>query len=609
VCGITGWVDWRRDLTEQRPTMESMTSTLACRGPDGQGVWTSPRAAIGHRRLAVIDVEGGTQPMTAAQQEADRPCVLTFSGEIYNFRELRSELTGRGHRFRTRSDTEVLLRAYLEWGEDCVERLNGMFAFAVWDGARGRLLLARDRMGIKPLYYLAYPGGLLFGSEPKALLANPMVPPEVDASGLAELFANFGGHTPGHAVYANMRELRPGRMLLAGDAGVQESAYWELRPHPHEDDPAQTRRRVRELLADSVQRQLVADVPLCALVSGGVDSSALAALATRALGDGSALRTFAVDFPGSAADFTPDSARPDRDAPHVGALVEHLGSRHTDVVVDTPDLLAAQDAATRARDLPCLGDLDGSLYLLFQAIQGRSTVALSGESADEVFGGYPWFHDPEAVARDGFPWSPHPLGLANVLSREVRDWVRPGDYLETRYREALAEVPHLSRDTGHERRMREISYLALTRYLPMLLARKDRTSMAAGLEVRVPFCDHRLVEYVWNAPWAVKAADGERKALLRDAVRDLLPADLASRPKSMFPAATDPAYDKTVAERVRGLLGQTRGLGPLLDAERVRALLEGRTAQPSWMRRLALAYLLQVDTWMTDYRIRIDGTR
>lgn len=601
MCGITGWVDWHRDLTGQDGVLAGMTRTMACRGPDDSGHWLSERAAIGHRRLAVIDREGGAQPM------ADGGVVLTYAGELYNFRELREELVQLGHRFRTRSDTEVVLRAYQQWGSACVERFNGMFGFAVWDGPRERLLLARDRLGVKPLYYHAYDGGMLFGSEPKALLENPWFTPELDAEGLAEMFAMFGSRTPGHGVLRGLRELPPGRLLVADRTSTRVVRYWDLVSRPHEHDPGSTRDRVRDILADTVDRQLVSDVPLCALVSGGVDSSAIAALASRALAadGGDKLATFAVDFAGGDAHFVGDRNRPEQDAPYVRALVDHLDVQHTDVVLDSPDLLAAQDRATRARDLPSLGDLDASLHLLFEAVAARSTVALSGESADEVFGGYAWFHDPAAVGRSGFPWAMDDVGLANVLSPEVQRMVRPAEYVRDRYAQALAEVPRLSGETGVERRMREVSYLALTRFLPVLLDRKDRMSMAVGLEVRVPFCDHRLVEYLWNVPWEQKCPQGTPKGLLREAAAELLPPMLWQRPKSMFPVTPDPGYDTAVRERARRLVTGESALGPLLDPERVTALTEGTSRRPPWMQRLALAYLVQVDGWLRDYKVRL----
>jgi asparagine synthase (glutamine-hydrolysing) len=602
MCGITGWVDWERRLAGEPGVLQAMTDTLACRGPDAGGTWLGEQAAIGHRRLAVIDVAGGAQPMVAHRKPGGRPVVLTFSGEVYNFTELRSELQTRGHRFTTRSDTEVVLRAYLEWGADCVERLEGMFAFAVYDDETQRLLLARDRLGIKPLYYYLYPEGIVFGSEPKAVLASPVFEATLDDQGVLELFAMFGTRTPGSGVLRDLRELRPGTLLEFDRNGVETRAYWRLSSAAHTDDLDTTVETVRTLLSDAVARQLVSDVPLCALVSGGLDSSLIGVLASRAAGS---LSTFAVDFAGSADDFRADANRPTLDAPYVRTLVEQIKSEHTDVVLDVPDLLGTFERATRARDLPCLGELDASLYLLFDAIAGRSTVALSGESADEVFGGYAWFHDQQAVARNGFPWNLDDTGFANVLAPGLKERLRPQEYAADRYAEALAEVPRLPGEEGSDRRMREVSYLALTRFLPVLLDRKDRMSMAVGLEVRVPFCDTRLVEYLWNVPWATKAIDGTPKGLLRRAAAGLLPRELVDRPKTMYPTAPDPTYDAAVRAAARSLLDGDSAIGPLLDAERVLALIDGDSRRPAWMQRMALAYLTQIELWLRQYEVKL----
>ena len=606
MCGITGWVDFRRDLRAHRVDIDAMTDSLALRGPDARGIWIERHAAIGHRRLAVIDLEGGVQPMVAEVAEAR--VVLTFSGEIYNFVALRRELAGLGHDFRTRSDTEVVLRAYLEWGADCLPRFDGMFAFGVWDGRNDTLFLARDRLGVKPLYYHQYGHGLVFGSEPKALLASPVFDAVLDDVGLTRLFAMFGTHQPGHGVLRGLSEVRPGWSVTFSRTGVVQDQYWALTAADHVEDWPSTVAHVRTLLDDIVSRQLTSDVPLCALVSGGVDSSAIAVLAARQLaGQGQTLSTFSVDFHNAARRFVADENRPALDAPYVAQFAAAVNVNHRNVVLDTPDILNVLDAATQARDLPCLGDLDASLLLLFQAIRGKSTVALSGESADEVFGGYAWFHDPAAVARPGFPWSPDDEGFAGVLRPELKARLRPGDYVRDQYARALAETPVHDGDSDQEVRMRQVSYLALTRFLPVLLDRKDRMSMASALEVRVPFCDHRLVEYLFNTPWALKNRDGNRKAVLRAAVSDLLPEQIVQRPKSMYPSAVDDYFDAAVRRRARALLDNGSVVGEFIDRVRVEALIEGTSARPPWLQRLSLAYLDQIDRWLASFDVRLDA--
>lgn len=610
MCGITGWVDWDRDLTAERDVVLAMTETMARRGPDAGGIWLSPRAALGHRRLAVIDIEGGAQPMIAHRPE---PVVLTYSGEVYNFPELRAELEARGHHFRTRSDTEVVLHAYLEWGADCVSRLNGMFAFAIWDDQRQELLLARDRLGIKPLYYAEHRSGVLFGSEPKALLANPLFQPELDAEGLGDLLVLTMARRPGNAIFRGLREVRPGHIVRVARNSVRESAYWQLTSRPHTDDLPTTVATLRSLLEDIVARQLISDVPLCTLLSGGLDSSTITALASRSLRQQrrGEVVTFAVDFTGSEHDFQPSTIRPDRDAPFVQAVAEHIHARHTDIVLDTPDLLAQQEVTLRARDLPGMGDMDTSLYLLCREIRRYSTVALSGESADEVFGGYPWFHDERALSADTFPWLvsfPRSSGLSSLFSDEVGALVRPGEYIADRYAEALSEVPYLDGETGRDRRMREIFYLNLTRFLPNLLDRKDRMSMAVGLEVRVPFCDHRLVDYVWNIPWEMKTAGNIEKGILRLAIADLLPEPVVTRRKSAYPSMTSPAYEAAVRDATHSLLADARApVFQLFDREKVRAAIHERrwdsrdvVSPAAW-----LAHLQGINRWMQIYRVRL----
>jgi asparagine synthase (glutamine-hydrolysing) len=613
MCGITGWVDYGRDLREQEPVLSQMVATMACRGPDAEGMWIAPQVALGHRRLSVIDIEGGRQPMSVDAE--GRPiAVMTYSGEVYNYRELRAELATRGHRFITESDTEVVLHAYLQWGEDFAERLNGMYAFALWDTQAEQLLLVRDRMGIKPLYYAETEDGLLFGSEPKAIFAHPLIEPVVDANGLRELLAFV--KNPEQAVYRGLRELRPGSLLRVSRQGSTVRRYWKLEAHEHTDDLDTTVATVRELLDDIVARQLISDVPLCSLLSGGLDSSAVTALAANQLaasGRGP-VRSFAVDFTGYADNFTADSLRATPDAPFVHELARYVGADHTDIVLSTSELMdpVHRAAVVRASDLPFGGDMFTSLYLLFAAIRARSTVALSGESADEVFGGYSWFHDAAAHA-DTFPWlaafgGPEARPQQTVFTDELVSSLDIPGYRADSYRSALAEVPHTGTTDPMERRMREVCYLHLTRFVQFLLDRKDRMSMASGLEVRVPFCDHRLVQYVFNTPWALKTFDGREKSLLRAAVTDVLPASIAQRRKSPYPSTQDPAYENALREQLDKLVADgTSPVLDLLDAQRVRTLLDSPIGAVSRDAQRRLTELvLTLHDWIAETGARLD---
>jgi asparagine synthase (glutamine-hydrolysing) len=604
MCGITGWVDFSRDLTQERATIDAMTQTMACRGPDASGVWSDHNATLGHRRLAVIDLPGGAQPMSVSTPGGD--VAMVYSGEAYNFTELRDELIQQGHTFRTSSDTEVVLRAYLQWGEAMADRLNGMYAFAIWDSREQKLVMIRDRMGIKPFYFYRTADGVLFGSEPKAILANPLAERVVEVDGLREMLVPV--KTPKHAIWQGMQEVEPGTIVTVDEHGVRERTYWRLESRLHTDDRDTTVARVRELLDDIVRRQLVADVPECVLLSGGLDSSAITALSAKELSI--PVRTFAVDFVDQAANFTPTDMRQTMDTPYVHDVAEHVGSDHTDIVLDHNQLadLDIRRKVVGARDIPVgLGDMDASLYLLFKAIREQSTVALSGESADEIFGGYRQFHEPRVQQTDAFPWiaiGDAPVDTTgDVLAPALRSAVDLDTYMQDRYTEAVREVQRIDGEDDFTHRMRVMSYLHLTRFVRILLDRKDRMSMAVGLEVRVPFCDHRLVEYVYNTPWAMKTYDGREKSLLRGAARDVLPQSVVDRVKSPYPSTSDPQYGAAIQAHAKDLLGSGDDVFfALIDRTALEHLTLLDPASMPPLDRARIERILDLSVWLDMYR-------
>jgi len=608
MCGIAGLIDWRDDLTSQGWLMAHMADTLCHRGPDAQGQWLSPHAALAHRRLIVIDPQTGGQPMV--YQEGNRTYAVTYNGEIYNFRELRRELESYGHTFHTHSDTEVLLHAYVEWGEECVQHLNGIFAFGLWDEHRQQLLLARDHLGVKPLFYAQRGSAMLFGSELKVLLAHPLVEAEVDADGLAEILSFV--RTPGSGVYRNVHELRPGHMAICNESGTRITRYWSLRSAPHFDDLQTTAGYIQALLEDTVRRQLIADVPVVTLLSGGLDSSGLTALAANEFRrEGKELHTYSIDFLDSAQHFHSTPLHPSLDAPWVKRVSEHVGTRHHTITVDASALVENLLVPLYAHDFPTAGQMTSSLYLLFKAMKQEATVALSGESADEVFGGYPWFHSEAALQAQTFPWLPAFLGRAGSamswLSADIVQRVRPTEYIERQYRQTIAEVPRLEGEDALEARRREMFYMNLTCFLPFLLERKDRMSMATGFEARVPFCDHRLVEYVWNIPWEMKTVDGIEKGILRRAFTDLLPEDVRHRKKSAYPSAQNPAYEEVTRNWALQIVNDSNAaIQPLLDTRVARTLVENNAAGLQGITLVSLyEYIIQMNEWLNKYRVTL----
>jgi asparagine synthase (glutamine-hydrolysing) len=614
MCGIAGWVSYDGEVKARWDVIAKMTETMALRGPDARGIFIDRHVGLGHRRLAVIDLAGGVQPMQA-EEEGRVVASLVYTGEVYNFVELRDTLKHLGHHFKTCSDTEVVLRGYQQWGDKIAERLNGMFAFAIWDLATEELFLIRDRMGVKPLFYYPTADGVLFGSEPKAILAHPAVRPRVNKDGLREILVL--AKNPELTVYAGMHEVRPGQVVRVNRNGITKRRYWTLTARKHEDDLPRTIRTVTELLEDIVQRQIVADVPLCSLLSGGLDSSSVTALAHRAIfiRQGGRIRSFSVDFADHGSAFVPGDFHKSSDTPFVRDFVAQIGCDHTEVVLDSGELADSKlnRAVLRAGDFPLSlsGDMFSSLYRLFQAVRTESTVALSGESADEVFGGYPWFHDPKAVEAATFPWlatTGSTFDGTQVLDADLLQRLDLPEFLADSYAQAIAETPMCDGEDGRERRMREISYLHLTRFVQFLLDRKDRMSMAVGLEVRVPFCDHRLVEYVFNIPWHLKTFDGREKSILRAATRELLPDSIVERQKNPYPSTQDPAYESAVRADVAEILAdRSHPAAPLLNRKALEDMLDRPLRNTSSLPdRAGFERARSIGAWVKDYGVELD---
>lgn len=613
MCGIAGWIDWERDLTRERPVLSAMQQSLSDRGPDAGGMWVSPTAALVHRRLIVVDPEGGAQPMV--RQRGRHCCVLSYNGELYNTNELRQELQAKGYTFEGYSDTEVLLVSYLEWGPECIKHFNGIFAFGIWDEGEQNLFLGRDRLGVKPLFYAAKGSAFIFGSEIKALLANPLVKPDLDEQGLAEIFVMCPARTPGQGVFRDIKEVKPGWSLVYNRSGAHLQQYWKLESRPHQDDLDTTAAVIRDLLEDTVERQLVSDVPVCVLLSGGLDSSAITAFAARAyqkagLGQ---LHTFSVDYVDNQRYFQANRFEPDPDAPWVRRVSEHCGSEHQIILVDTPELVDALRTAVHARDLPGMADIDSSLYLFCREIKKQATVAVSGESADEIFGGYPWFHRPEDVHSGTFPWIRMVRERSQLLSPDLVARLRPVEYVATRFQQAISDVPGLPGEEPCNALMRQMTHLNMWHFMQILLDRKDRMSMAVGLEVRVPFCDHRLAEYVWNIPWPFKTDGSAAKGILRRALKGVLPEDVLARRKSPYPKTHNPSYMKAVCRIMASILDDPNSpLRPFVDTAALRRVVQTSASDfdSAWFSQLMrgpqlLAYFIQVDTWLRDYHVTV----
>lgn len=614
MCGIVGWLDWNRDLSSYGSVIDEMVDSLTPRGPDSRGKWLSANICFGHSRLAVVDVEGGKQPMIRSRDGSDY--IITYNGELYNTEDIRHELLLKGYSFKGHSDTEVLLLSYMEWGQECVQKLNGIFAFGIWDSRNHSLFMARDRLGVKPLFYFQKKDLLIFASELKALLTHPSIPPEVESEGLAEIFMISPARTPGQGIFKDVKELKPGHSMLIKRDRILINQYWSLEEKDHEDDFSTTVEKVRYLVTDAITKQLVSDVPLGTLLSGGLDSSAITAIAANKLRKekNQTLDTFSVDFIGNNEYFRPNAFQPDPDSPWVKKMSDEFSTHHHYITFDTPELIDALQDAVTARDLPGMADIDSSLLLFSKKIKEKVTVGLSGECADEVFGGYPWFHKEDLMTADTFPWAIHLERRMEVISQEVMSLISPLDYVNRRYQEALQEIPYSSAINDDQQKVfKRISYLTLTRFMPTLLDRKDRMTMAAGLEVRVPFCDHRIVEYVWNIPWEFKNYRQREKGLLRVALEGLLPEDILWRKKSPYPKTHNPQFLKSVSEQTLKILDNPSSpLHDLVNKNTVREIATSSTSgsHKPWFGQLMdtprlLAFLIQLDFWLRHYQVRL----
>ncbi len=588
---------------------EKMLATMERRGPDGKGIYRYEDCTLLHTRLAIIDIEGGIQPMSLTW--CGEVYTITYNGELYNTNEIRRMLSDLGHHFYGHSDTEVVLHAYAQWKASCLLMLNGIFAFGVYEANSGRLFLARDRMGVKPLFYKMHEGGFLFASEMKTILSYPQVKAELDANGAAELLLLGPGRTPGSGVFRDIYELEPGCCGYYENKKIVINRYWKLTDREHSDSFDETVEHVRFLVTDAIKRQMVSDVPIGTFLSGGLDSSIISAICAREIEDiGGCLSTFSVDYVDNEKYFTANKFQPNSDGNYIRIMQQKLNSDHHWTILSSFELMNSLEQATIARDLPGMADVDFSLLAFCGQIKKLVKVALSGECADEIFGGYPWYRDPEIRSAEGFPWAQNTDYRASFLNCEIRNRINAKEFVMDRYRQTVNETDVLPNATPEERRMKEMVNLNYKWFMQTLLDRKDRMSMYNSLEVRVPFCDYRIAEYLYGVPWSYKDYQGREKGLLRTAMKGLLPDEVLWRKKSPYPKTWDPAYLQLVINRLREILSEPSS--PIFQVVKKESLQKLLIAEQVWpwygqLMRLpqTIAYMLQIDFWLRQYDITI----
>ena len=613
MCGILGFCDLDNNIftkDEKVEIIEKMKKTLSRRGPDESGSYISKNVSLGHSRLIVIDPANGAQPMKCTYQ--GNSYIITYNGQIYNTNELKKELSDNGFTFFGHCDTEVLLKAYIHFGNNVVNKLNGIFAFAIWNENKKELFVARDHFGVKPLFYSIIDNTFIFASEIKALLEYPGIYPVLDSQGISELFGIGPAHTPGTTIFKEIYELKPASFGIFNASGFHGGKYWRLESAPHNDDFNTTCDKVKNLLEDSIERQLVSDVPLCTFLSGGLDSSIITMYASnyyKKHGLGT-LDTYSVDYIDNDKNFKKTDFQPNSDNYYINIMKEKYHTNHKTVMLDTPELASYLKEAMIARDMPGMADVDSSLLLFCKNVKPTSTVALTGECADEIFCGYPWFFREDALNSNTFPWSIALQERQELLNPTISSKIDLKSYIDFRYNESLANVKILPSDSHETAQMRKISYLTLNWFMQTLLDRSDRMAMFNGLELRVPFCDYRLAEYVWNIPWDMKALNGREKGLLRHIMKGLLPDEIVERKKSPYPKTWNPTYLSAVKKLLSEIMkDEDAPINKLLNRKYILQILEtdGKAFSRPWFGQLMtgpqlMAYLCQVNMWLEIYK-------
>lgn len=607
MCGIAGWLNFNSDISNNEKIFNAMSDTLVRRGPDSGGAYISKNVALIHRRLAVVDLEGGAQPMYKTYNE--REYIIVYNGELYNSDDLRTELSEYGISFNSHSDTEAVLSSYIIWGDKCPEHLNGIFALAIYDKHRRRLFCARDRAGVKPFFYHMGNDGFIFGSEISTLLSHPSVPHTIDSNGIGEIFLIGPGRTPGHSAFSAIAELKPGEYAVYDESGFKKQAYWELKAAEHTDTPEETAEHIRFLLTDSIKRQLVSDVPLCCFLSGGLDSSIISSVAASEYQKSNhTLTTYSVDYVDNEKYFKANVFQPNSDDHYIDIMSKSIGSRHNKVILDNIDVADALYPATLARSLPGMAEVDSSLLLFCREVKKTHTVAVSGECADEIFGGYPWYSNPDVLFADDFPWSGNTETKSKLIGKKFLTF-DPTEFVYQRYLETVKAAPKTGTESAIDSRIKEVTMLNLKWFMQTLLDRKDRMSMYSGLEVRVPFCDHRIMEYAYNIPWEIKALHGREKGLLRKAFEGILPDEIIKRKKSPYPKSHNPAYINSVIEKVKTVLdNNSEPIWEIANKAFVKEILdtEGSAFSRPWYGQLMnfpqiMAYIYSINVWLKEF--------
>ncbi len=602
MCGIVGWANHKKNIKNNIDILTEMTETLSKRGPDSTGYFKSEHILLGHKRLAVIDVEKGLQPMTFGDY------TIVYNGEIYNADKLKKILISNGYNLRTKCDTEILLKSYILFKEKVLDIIEGIYAFAIIHN--DEIFIARDRLGVKPLFYSKIKNDFVFASEIKAILKNNLVRPIINKKSLKEILALGPSHTPGSGVFKNIYELKPGHYMTYKKGKLKDYKYWDVKEEEFSDDFDRCALTVRYLLEKAIKSQMVSDVPIATFLSGGLDSSIISAVcALEMQKNNEQLVTYSIDYEDNSKFFKKNDFQVSEDKDYIEKMCDKFKTKHYYKVITQVELADTLKEAVIARDLPGMADIDSSLYWFSKDIKKNHTVVLSGECADEIFGGYPWFYKEELLSRKHFPWISSLDSREQLLNKKLRKKLKLDKYALKQYKKTIKEVPKCK--DKKEQKYKNLFYLNMKWFMPTLLERKDRMTMRASLEARVPFSDHELIQYLWNVPWRFKFYENREKGLLREAFKDLLPEEVLYRKKNPYPKTHNPVYAEIISNLLKERINSNKSrLFEVFDEREILELIDskGENYKTPWFGQLMtgpqlLAYLYQFDIWLEEYNI------
>lgn len=571
------------------------------RGPDEFGYLFNQNHSMGHKRLSILDIKNGKQPMSILNNH------LIYNGELYNIDELNDLLKSKNVKLDFHSDTLILLNLLINYKETALNYLNGIFAFVY--AQDDKILAARDMFGVKPLYYTIIDNDIFIASEIKAILEYKKEA-VVDKDGLCELLAMGPSHSQGKTIYKDIYELKPGYLLTFDKKnGLVLKQYFKLNAYKHELNYDQTVKRVRELLDKAIKRQMISDVGVSCLLSGGLDSSIISTVVSKNTNN---LKTYSIDYEDNENEFKSNGYEIERDNKYIKKVSDAINSNHKYIIIDNNQLVDNLKKAVDLKDSPGMTDIDSSMIYLASNISQDIKMSISGEAADEIFGGYPWYYKKDKELKL-FPWIRNIAFREELLNEKYRDKLKIRDYITKEYEMAVSEAPLFDNDSKLNNSHRVMFYLNLKYFMTNLLDRKDRMTMGSSLEVRVPFCDKELVEFLYNVPFKYKYKSKIEKKLLRDAYKDIVVKDVIKRKKSPYPKSNSSKYNEMVKKLLRECLEDKNSiLYELFDINKINELInmEEELTEPWYgqlMRKTALmAYLYQIDYWYKKYNVRIE---